>query len=128
MVRKLLFIISILVMTTACESEKEAAPEKPEAATTVDSIQTYRGNFISVGNAAVLKGDSYIYQVKIDSITKFLKEDLENYSLSTKNIVPIEVEGKVVENPAPAEGYSQMIEIKEINEIFAERKAAKKEE
>lgn len=118
--KKIIFILSIFISLTACDNDSQQAPQPKVEAIVIDSIQTYQGNFISAGNSAVLKGDKFIYQVKMDSIATGLKDDLKNYILKNRNMVLVEVEGKVIENPSP-EGYSQMIEIKEINKVDAPR-------
>ena len=105
-----------IVFTQRFESRQKAE------ATEKDSIQNYQGNFISVGNEAVLKGENFVYQVKMDSMTNILKETLKNYQLNDQNIIPVEVKGKVTDNKVRT-GYSKVIEIKEIVEIFASKES-----
>ena len=124
--KKLIFIIFILTLGIACENEAEIKPEIKTEATEKDSIQNYKGNFISVGSEAVLKGENFVYQVKMDSMAKLLKESLKTYQLDDKNIVPIEVKGKVLDNRI-RKGYSKEIEIKEIIKIFARKQTENKE-
>ena len=72
------------------------------------------------GNAAVLKGDKFIFQVKMDSVARNLRDSLANYTTKTKSVIPVEIKGKVINNPEPM-GYSQLIEIKEVIKILAEK-------
>lgn len=118
--KKLIFIIAILTLGVACENEPEIKPEIKVEATEKDSIQNYQGNFISVGTDAVLKGENFVYQVKMDSMANILKESLKEYQLDNTNIVPVEVKGKVIDNKVK-KGYSKVIEIREIVEIFAKK-------
>lgn len=111
----------MVILISACESEQGAAPEPLPVMTAEDSIQVYDGNFITAGNAAVLKGNQFVYQVKIDSISTLLKEDLKDYKDNNGGIFPVKVKGKVIDNPMPA-GYSQVIEIKEVLEIRGNKK------
>lgn len=120
--KKFIFIIAILAVGIACENEPEIKPVIKAEATEKDSIQNYQGNFISVGNEAVLKGENFVYQVKMDSMTNILKETMKNYQLTDKNIIPVEVKGKVTDNKVRT-GYSQVIEIREIVEIFAKKES-----
>ena len=118
--KKLIFIIGILTLGVACENEPEIRPVVITEATENDSIHNYQGNFIFVGGEAVLKGENFVYQVKMDSMTNILIESLKDHQLNDKNIIPIEVKGKVKDNKVKS-GYSKVIEIREIVEIFALR-------
>lgn len=120
--KKLIFVIAILAFGVACENEPEIKPEIKAEATEKDSIQNYQGNFISVGTDAVLKGENFVYQVKMDSMANILKESLKEYQLDDTNIVPVEVKGKVIDNKVK-KGYSKVIEIREIVEIFAKKQS-----
>lgn len=121
MMKKFVFILSILLILSGCDSDPDTQPEPEVQITAADSIQSYKGNFISVGKAAVLKGDQFVYQVKMDSVASDFKENLGNYKLENQNIIPVEVKGKILQNSS-GKGYSQLIEIKEVTEVFAERK------
>ena len=120
--KKIIFIIAILAVGVSCENEPEIKPEIKAEATEKDSIHNYQGNFISVGNDAVLKGENFVYQVKMDSMTNTLKETMKEYQLEDINIVPVEVKGKVIDNKVKT-GYSKVIEIREIVEIFARKQS-----
>jgi len=120
--KKLIFIIVILTLGIACDNEPEIKPEIKTEVTEKDSIQNYQGNFISVGSEAVLKGENFVYQVKMDSTANILIESLKKYQLDDRNIVPIKVTGKVIDNKVN-KGYSKVIEIREIVEIFARKQS-----
>jgi hypothetical protein len=118
--KKYFVIFSLLFLALGCDNEqtREMAPEV--LATAADSIKLYKGDFIYVGKSAVLKGDQFIYEVKVDSMSNSLKESLKEYKLENTNIIPVEVKGKVEENVWSGT-FSERIEIKEIVEIFAEK-------
>lgn len=120
LMKKLILILVILTLGVACENDPEIKTEIKAEATEKDSIQNYQGNFISVGSDAVLKGENFVFQVKMDSMANILKESLKEYQLDNKNIVPVEVKGKVIDNKVK-NGYSTVIEIREIVEIFASK-------
>lgn len=120
--RRLIFILSILMALSSCENEQEAAPATVVLPTAQDSIKSYKGSFIAAGNAAVLKGSQFIFQVKMDSVALQFKDSLKNYTSESESVIPVEVRGKVTDNPSPV-GYSQIIEIKEVVEIFAKRRS-----
>ncbi len=119
--KRFLIFLSLFLIITSCDNEQES-PTPVLETTLQDSIQTYKGSFISAGNAAVLKGNRFIFQVKMDSSGTSLKDSLLNYKSKNRGVVPVEVKGKVTDNPMPM-GYSQIIEIKEIVNIDAPLKS-----
>ncbi|MGB8704852.1 MAG: hypothetical protein WCD31_07470 [Gillisia sp.] len=120
--KKLIFIFSILVSLMACDNEPQQKPAAVKIPTAQDSIQNYKGEFISVGDAAVLKGNRFIFQVHMDSLAKVLMAKTDDYKLKSPNVLPVEVKGKVIRNVQGA-SFSQKIELKEIVKIDAEKKA-----
>ncbi len=114
MMRKFIFILSLLFIFSACENDEGTAPPLMEP-TAQDSIRVYKGNFITTGNAAVLKGDQFIYQVVMDTTATSLRDSLRKNSTSP-TIKYVTVKGKVSDNQIQ-DGYSQMIEIMEVLEI-----------
>ena len=126
MLKKLFFIFTLIAFTVACDDETQTAPSETIEIKAVDSIQNYKGNFISVGNSAVLKGDQFVFQVHADSVSLDLKKRFEDYKLENGTIVPVEVKGKVTDSKKPT-GYSQVIEITEVVKIFAEKKPENEE-
>ena len=114
----LLLIIIISFAFVACDNEPEKQPEMESTEKVVDSIQVYEGDFISVGKTAVLKGDKFVYQVKMDSVALKLKDSLSFFNNSENNIIPIKIKGQVKDN-IQAIGYSKVIEITEVVDIMA---------
>lgn len=118
--KKFIFILTLLFVFSGCENDGGDPVIQEKVMTSQDSILNYKGSFIMAGNAAVLKGDKFIFQVKMDSVARDLKDSLANYTTKTKSVIPVEIRGKVTTNPQPM-GYSQLIEIKEVIKILAEK-------
>jgi len=116
--KKFLLLISIITLALACDNEPEKQPETQITEKVVDSIQVYEGDFISVGKMAVLKGDKFVYQVKMDSIAFKLNDSLNAFKKGENSIIPIKVKGQVKDN-VQATGYSKLIEITEVVDIMA---------
>jgi len=114
----LLLVIIILFAFVACDNEPEKQPEMESTEKVVDSIQVYVGDFISVGETAVLKGDKFVYQVKMDSVVLKLKDSLNSFKKGENSIIPIKIKGQVKDN-IQAKGYSKVIEITEVVDIMA---------
>lgn len=112
--KKFIFILSLLFIFTACDNDEGTAPPVIEPSAR-DSIQIYEGNFITTGNAAVLKGNQFIYQVVMDSLALSLKDSLKQ-DPDAPAIRPVVVKGKVAMNNLK-NGYSHIIEIIEVLEI-----------
>lgn len=126
MLKRLFFIFALIATTVSCDNETQSTVENEVEVKAMDSIQNYKGNFISVGNSAVLKGDQFVFQVQLDSVTADLKKSFNEYTLENATIVPVEVKGKVIDSKKST-GYSQVIEITEVVKIFAEKKPANEE-
>ena len=118
--KKLIVLLSILFLITSCDNEQESTPEPEIISIVKDSIQVYEGNFIMAGDAAVLKGNKFVYEVKMDSTAMEFKDSLKSYKASQDGIVPVKVRGKVTKNFS-ASSYSQLLKITEVLEIKAER-------
>ncbi len=116
--KKFLLLISVILFAVACDNEPEKQPEMEVAEKVVDSIQVYQGNFISVGKSAVLKGDKFVYQVKMDSVALQLTDSLSAFKKDENSIIPIKVKGQIKDN-IQATGYSKLIEITEVVDIMA---------
>jgi len=116
--KKFLFLISVILLASACDNEPEKQPEMQVVEKVADSILVYQGDFISVGKLAVLKGDKFIYQVKMDSVASQLTDSLNAFRKDENSIVPIKVKGQVKDN-VQATGYSKLIEITEVLDIMA---------
>lgn len=117
--KKFIFLLIFLAVIVACENETEIPKEPEVEASVADSIKTYQGSYISVKDEAVLNGDNFVFQVKMDSMAKKLENKLREKKLQDQNVVPVKLRGKVIPNTG-TKGYSQMIEIKEILAIEAE--------
>lgn len=118
--KKIIFILILALVISGCENDGGNTVEPQKVLTSQDSILPYKGSFIMAGNAAVLKGDKFIFQVKMDSVALALKDSISNYETKNQSVIPVEIKGKVIDNPEPM-GYTHLIEIKEVVKILAER-------
>ena len=118
--KRIVFILILALVSWGCENDEGKAVEPQKVLTEQDSIFTYRGSFIMAGNAAVLKGDKFIFQVKMDSVARALKDTVASYKTNNQPVIPVEIEGKVINNPESI-GYSQLIEIKKVVNILTEK-------
>ena len=111
-------IFLLLVLTLSVISCKNSE-EKNENATASDSetaseVKMYRGEFLYIADAAVLKGDDYIYGVTLDAMTEELATRVKAVKKNDFDMVPVIVNGIVKNKEGDAEGWDEIITITEI--------------
>ena len=83
-----------------------------EINSTEDKI--YRGDFIYLGDAAVLKGNKFIYGVTLDEMATELADKVKSVKESDFDMVPVAVKGSINRKPEGVEGWDEIITITEI--------------
>lgn len=110
--KQLVFVFCLLLAVTACKNDVKPSEEISEEKV-VDSIPTIKGEFIYIADAAVLKGDNFIYGVRIDEKAEELAEKVKPLKREDFDMVPVVVKGKIMPNDAE-EGWDEIVEIREI--------------
>lgn len=82
-----------------------------------DFSQTIVGEFIYLADAAVLKGDNFIYGVTLDEATRKLAEQVKEKQRDEYDMVPVVINGVINPKPEGTEGWENIVTIKEIIEI-----------
>lgn len=119
--KRLFAIIVLLWGMLACQDEARQELMQPEETDTVqDSIPTLVGEFIYVADAAVFRGNNFIYGVTIDSMSQELANRVQPYKKEDFDMVKVKIKGKIVPN-TQQEGWEENIEIREILEILEEK-------
>ncbi len=93
----------------SCKSEK-SENDKTE-------LSLIRGEFILIDDAAVIKGNGFIYAVAIDEATRELSKKIKPLQREEYDMVPVVIKGIVKPNPNP--GWEEIVEIKEIIGVSA---------
>ncbi|WP_051935821.1 hypothetical protein [Salegentibacter sp. Hel_I_6] len=126
--KKFLLILALSISAFSCQDEgRQDFMNQPEAEKIPDSIQTLTGEFIYAGDAAILRGNDFVYGVTIDSMSKVLAEQVQPFKKEDFDMVSVQVKGKIVPNPKQ-EGWKENIEIREILEILDAEKAPEEQE
>jgi hypothetical protein len=126
--KKFLLILTLALTVFSCQDEgRQDLMNQPEAETVPDSIQTLTGEFIYAGDAAVLRGNDFVYGVTIDSMSKVLAEKIKPYKKEDFDMVSVKVKGKIVPS-SRQEGWSENLEIREILEILDTEKVSEEKE
>lgn len=120
--KKNLFALSLIVLVLfGCkENKKKFNPEETKTsekeAQKKDSLTTLKGEFIYTADAAVIKGNGFIYGVVIDSMSTVLSKKVAPLKQEDFDMVPVVIQGKVKPNPSK-EGWDEVVEIKKIDKV-----------
>lgn len=111
---KNIFLLLALVITTV--SCKNVEDKKDEINTTeaAVNIKTYKGEFLYLADAAVLKGENFIYGVTIDETMQTLADQVKSVKKDDFDMVPVIVKGSLAKKAEGAEGWDEIITITEI--------------
>ncbi|WP_199185089.1 hypothetical protein [Aquimarina sp. I32.4] len=99
----ILIILSLILFS--CKSNSNEEPD------------LIRGEFILIDDAAVIKGDNFIYGVIINDATLELAKKIEPLQREEYDMVPVVIKGIV--KPNPEKGWEEIVEIKEIIGVSA---------
>ena len=122
--RKNLAIISIAMLSlTACGGDTNEDLQPQQEVVVQDSIPTLKGEFIFLSDAAVFKGDTFVYGVKIDTLSKKLAKEVEAYKEDQFDMIPVTLKVKIVPNPG-MRGWDEFIEIREVLSISVPKEEA----
>ncbi|TVZ52333.1 hypothetical protein [Dokdonia sp. Hel_I_53] len=103
--RRVLLLFLAVFLTISC---------KNDAASSV-----YEGEFIFLTDAAVLKGDTYIYGVTLDEKMHELATIIKPLQRDEFDMVPVIVKATVKAKEEGTEGWDSIVTIKEIIEVKA---------
>ncbi|MFD2698312.1 hypothetical protein ACFSQ0_09935 [Mesonia sediminis] len=117
--RKIALIFIVASLLIACNDNKKEGQKEAESITTTeqeDGLVVLNGEFIYLNEAAVLKGDSFLYAVEQDSMMRVLDKQAKVLKRDKFDMIPVEVKASVKPNPVKG-GWEQIIEIKEIIKV-----------
>jgi hypothetical protein len=120
--KKLFFLFTLSIIVFACKNSEEksvesAAPETEETTAKYLQNKLYKGEFIYMADGAVLKGDTYIFGVKMDEMAAKLGERVAPIKKEEFDMVPVIVKGTVAPKEEGQEGWDQVLTITEILEV-----------
>ncbi|MFK5981814.1 MAG: hypothetical protein QM499_02780 [Flavobacteriaceae bacterium] len=117
--KKIVFLITLSIITFSCKNTEEKADKKLIDSEVVNKTDTsegkiYKGDFIYTADAAVLKGDKFIYGVTLDDMATELANRVKPVKESDFDMVPVAVKGIVSPKPEGEEGWPEVLTITEI--------------
>lgn len=132
--KKVLVLLLVILVFTACKNDAKPAHHIPEAAvteqpeTTVDKdgrttkqsdgLTLLKGEFVYFADTAVLQTHREVYGVVVDANMEALNAKVQQYKKEPTDMVPVEIRGKIVPKPEGEEGWPFRVEIKEILNVY----------
>ncbi|PHS67455.1 MAG: hypothetical protein COB12_03245 [Flavobacterium sp.] len=115
--KKIVLLIALSIITFSCKNS-EGEPSKKmidsEAKEVLSDNIIYKGDFIYTADAAVLKGDKFIYGVVLNDMATELAERVKPAKETDFDMVPVAIKGIVSPKPEGQEGWPEIITITEI--------------
>jgi len=115
--KKLFGMLMLSLLSFSCQDEgRGELMEQRKTEKVPDSIQLLEGEFIYSEEAAVMRGDDFVYGVTLDSMSRVLSERIAPLKSDDFEMIPVKVKAQIRPNPRQ-NGWEEMIEILEIVEI-----------
>ncbi|MCH4822640.1 hypothetical protein ML462_05590 [Gramella lutea] len=117
-----LLMLSLVLFSCQDEGRKELM-DQPKVEKVPDSIQVLEGDFVYIADAAVLRGENFVYGVTLDSMMQVLADKVSIVKTDDFEMIPVTVKAKIKPNPEQ-EGWEEVIEIREIIEVPEAKKTS----
>jgi len=122
--KKILMLLCCITLFTACKNSSKNGEAESEL--TSENITEIQAEFIYIQDAAVLKGQSFIYGVVLDEKAKELAEQVKSFKKDQYDMVPVVIKGLIKPNPVK-DGWKEIVEIQEILKVLPVKKEANSE-
>mgnify|MGYP006935312866 CR=1 FL=1 len=113
-----LILVLSIVLFSCKNSEEKTEMKNTDTEVNVESNETsdnlYRGDFIYIADAAVLKGSNFIYGVTLDEMATELAKQVAPVKETEFDMVEVAVKGIITPKPEGQEGWDEILTIKEI--------------
>ena len=115
--KKLFGMLMLSLLSFSCQDEgRGELMDQRKTEKVPDSIQLLEGEFIYSEEAAVMRGDDFVYGVTLDSMSRVLSERIAPLKSDDFEMIPVKVKAQIRPNPRQ-NGWEEMIEILEIVEV-----------
>ena len=111
--KKLVLLAVVGILMFSCKNTEETKENTADN----QNLKEYKGEFIFTDNAAVLKGNSFIYGVTIDDMAKELAKKVAPVKRDEFDMVLVIVKGTVTKKEEGQEGWDEIITISEIIDV-----------
>lgn len=110
----LLLIFSSILFSCNNKIKDSEEPKTQDTLVENSTVRTYEGEFIYTPEAAVLKGESFVYGVDLNDVAQDLGRRVEAIEKGDYDMVPVIVRGEVHQKAEGSEGWDEVITITEI--------------
>lgn len=111
-----ILLLAALILTSCNDEDRKDLTPEPETNKEQDSIQVLTGDFVFGKDAAVIRGEDFVYGVTIDSMSQVLARKVAPLKSDDFDMIPVTVKAKILQNPEQ-QGWQEVIEVREIIEI-----------
>lgn len=115
--KKILFFLMLSATIISCKNSEEISDNADLEMIDLANVKTYSGEFIYTADASVLKGNNFIYGVKINPVAEELAKKVSSVKEDDFDMVPVTVRGVVNPKPVNTEGWDEVITIIEIVDV-----------
>ncbi len=111
--KKIFLLLALAAAIVSCKNTEDKKTDLNSAEVAVN-IKTYKGEFLYLADAAVLKGNNFIYGVTIDEMMHELADQVQQVKKDDFDMVPVVVKGSLTKKIEGSEGWEEIITITEI--------------
>ena len=104
--KKIFYLLLLPLVFVACNNA--------ETKTNCENCESFTGDFLYLADAAILKGDDFIYAVQLDEQAQELVKKVEPIKKEAYDMVQVTVKGVLSQKPKDQEGWDEILSIKEI--------------
>lgn len=115
--KKILVLIAFVIAVSACKNTEKKEVTEELLTTENSNLAVYKGEFIYVADAAVLKGKDFIYGVEVNEKMHELAEKVAPVKNDDFDMVPVVVTGLLNDKKEGVEGWDKILTIIEIIQV-----------
>ncbi len=112
--KKIFLVFMLSAAVFSCKNSEEKNKENEITTTVPANLKTFQGEFIYTADAAVLKGNSFIYGVKLNEKAQELAQKVASVKKEDYDMVPVVVRGELTAKAEGTEGWDEILTIEEI--------------
>lgn len=79
-----------------------------------ENCETFTGDFLYLADAAILKGEDFVYAVELNEQSQELAKKVAPIKTESFDMVKVSVKGILSQKPEDQEGWDEILNIKEI--------------
>ncbi len=122
--KKIFLMLALSAALFSCKNSEEKKEGDSVTTENSENLKTYTGEFIYTADAAVLKGNNFIYGVTQNEKAEELAKKVAAVKKEDYDMVPVVVRGEISKKPEGSEGWDEILTIEEIVNVSDKPSAA----